>query len=214
MKTLNILNGQAMYDYFKKTRHIKDEVMVPFNEAMCYGQASEDIFSEKFIHVRSQSLNVPIDQYKEITLEPLSPLFSKTPTLLTLWFDTDMFCQINVLTLLAWLDQNNFHQSVLIYTVDDQFDIINKERVEPKGYKALYRHVVLNKSMPEHVELPYLNKGIKLYLNYLQPDGELITFINEHKALPENELVALLLRKFTHYGLGDIQYLEIIKNNR
>ncbi len=38
--TLHILNGQAMYDYFKETRFLEDEMMIPFNEAMCYGNTT------------------------------------------------------------------------------------------------------------------------------------------------------------------------------
>ncbi|MFP7296890.1 hypothetical protein [Neobacillus niacini] len=31
-RTLHILNGQAMYLYFKKTHFLEKELMVPFNE--------------------------------------------------------------------------------------------------------------------------------------------------------------------------------------
>ena len=46
--TLNILNGQAMYNYFKKTDFLEHEIMIPFNEAMCFGDISGELFSQKF----------------------------------------------------------------------------------------------------------------------------------------------------------------------
>ena len=36
--TLHILNGQAMYYYFKETAFLEQDMMIPFNEAMCYGR--------------------------------------------------------------------------------------------------------------------------------------------------------------------------------
>jgi len=46
--TLNILNGQAMYGYFKQHNLDKNGIYVPFNEAMCTGKVTEDIFSSQF----------------------------------------------------------------------------------------------------------------------------------------------------------------------
>jgi hypothetical protein len=101
--TLHILNGQVMYNHFKETKFLEQELKIPFNEAMCYGETSDDLFSKEFADIRAKVHHVTPEQYNEITLIPLEPLFNKEFTHLTFWFDADMFCQINILTLLAWL---------------------------------------------------------------------------------------------------------------
>lgn len=214
MKKINILNGQVMYDYFRQTRIVKDEIMIPFNEAMCHGEIAKDIFSDEFANVRAKSLNVTVDMYRKITLEPLQPLFNNKFPMISLWFDADMFCQINLLTILAWLDEKSYPHFITLNTVNDKFEIIKKDQVKANGYQMLYNQVLFDKSMPQHVDLTLLKRGIEHYLNYLNPDGELIVFINEHQHVRENELIALLLERFTHYGLGDTQYSEIIRKNR
>lgn len=211
---LNILNGQAMYNRFKENGFLKHEVMIPFNEAMCYGDTSNDLFSDDFIAMRAKIHHVTLAQYEEITLKPLQPLFNKEFTHLALWFDFDMFCQINILTILAWLDQENYLDLIDIHFVDDHFEALDKFTVGVKGYHSLYTQVLINKTMPQETLPAPLQKRIELYLNYLDHNGELMIYIKEHKHVPKEELVSLLLRKFKDYGLGDIQYLELIHNSR
>lgn len=114
---LHILNGEVMMEYFKRTKFL-DEEMVPFNEAMCYGETSETIFTEQFIQVRANVHHVTTDQYYQLTIKLLEKVLNNEYNELYLWFDEDMFCQINVLTILAWLDQNNNSQSVILNIVD------------------------------------------------------------------------------------------------
>ena len=82
--TLNILNGQSMHEYFKQHHFDEDGVYVPFNEAMCVGEVTYDIFSKEFNISRCSAHNVTIDQYNEITLKPLQILFAKAYFNLTL----------------------------------------------------------------------------------------------------------------------------------
>jgi hypothetical protein len=68
---LNILNGQAMYDFFMQHRVKADNFYTPFNEAMCVGKASPDIFSSRFNQDRCDALNITIEHYTELVLNPL-----------------------------------------------------------------------------------------------------------------------------------------------
>jgi hypothetical protein len=209
--TLNILNGQAMYNYFKKTDFLIQGEMVPFNEAMCYGSTSNDLFSEEFVEIRSKVHHVTPSQYAEITLSPLQPLFSKNFTNLALWFDADMFCQINLLTILAWLDKNEYSGTIELHLVGDNFEPVEHFKVEANEYYEKYTQVLLYKTMPASIELAPLKKGIELYINYLNKDSDLMRYIEMNRKLPEKELMIELIDKFRNYGLGDTQYLEIIK---
>ncbi|WP_062109606.1 hypothetical protein [Bacillus niameyensis] len=213
-QTLHILNGQMMYEYFRKTRFLNGEVMVPFNEAMCEGKVHEVIFSDTFAQIRANVHQVTLDQYKEITLQPLEPLLSKKFTDLTLWFDADMFCQMNILTILGWLDQIGYKGEIKLHIVGDQFELKENFDLKAEGYYQLYKQVFLEKESPEFVFPKPLRKGIDLYLQYLDRDSELVQYITAHQDIPEKELVMKLLAKFSHYGLGDTQYLKIIKSYR
>ncbi|MFP7296891.1 AraC family transcriptional regulator [Neobacillus niacini] len=213
-RTLHILNGQAMYLYFKKTHFLEKELMVPFNEAMCYGKTYSGLFSNEFIEIRAKVHHVTPMQYSENVLKPLGPLFSEKFTHITLWFDADMFCQINILTLLAWLDKTDFTGTIDLSIVGDQFEPMSHFTLKAKGYNAIYKQVLIDKMMPENILPDPLKKGIELYLNYLNNDSDLMMNIHKHKDLPEKELMVALLKNFKHYGLGDTQYLEIIRATR
>lgn len=211
---LHILNGQVMYDHFQKTGFLKDEMMIPFNEAMCHGDTVSEIFSDEFISMRAKIHHITLADYEEITLKPLQSLFNQTFEYIELWFDEDMFCQINILTLLAWLDQIDYSRAIKLHVVDEHFRTVETFTLRAHGYHKIYNRVLLDKIMPRQVQPPPLKKGIERYLSYLDQSSDLMTFIKKHKNKPEEELLIMLLEKFGHYGLGDIQYFEIIRNHR
>jgi hypothetical protein len=211
---LNILNGQVMYDYFKKKKFLNQEVIIPFNEAMCFGNTSTDLFSIEFVKIRSKVHHVTPSQYDDITLTPLQPLFRKNFSSLALWFDADMFCQINLLTILAWLDKNEYEGTIDFHLVGEHFEPVEHFKLEAKGYFELYYQVMIHKTRPDFIYPPPLKKGIELYLDYLKNDSNLMTYIEMNQNLSEKELVLALIEKFKDYGLGDTQYLEIIKDYR
>jgi hypothetical protein len=203
-----------MYRYFTKIQFLEEELKIPFNEAMCYGNTSEDIFSNEFAEVRSKVHHVTLDEYIEITLKPLKPFFDHEFEEIELWFDADMFCQINHLTILAWLDHKNYQSTITLHIVDDQFEPIEKYSLQAQGYYELYKQVLIHKTSPETIDPPPLKNGIQLYLHYLKEDSEIMQFIQQNQHLTENELTAELLNNFKEYGLGDLQYLDMIKKSR
>ena len=212
--TLHILNGQAMYDYFKETAFLELDMMIPFNEAMCYGNTVNDIFSNEFVEVRAKVHHVSPEQYAEFMLKTMQTLLSKNSTRINLWFDADMFCQINLLTILAWLDQAEHKSSITLHIVGDKFEPLENYILDVSGYYDIYKQVLIQKMMPTYISPAPLKKGVELYLNYLKQDSDLMLYIEEHKKVSDKELMLLLLKNFRDYGLGDRQYLEIIQNYR
>lgn len=212
--TLHILNGQAMENHFKKEELLENKTMIAFNEAMCWGETAEEIFSDTFISIRSKLHQTTIKEYKALTLHPLQILFEQSYERIVLWFDFDMFCQINLLTILAWLDQINYSKPIELYYVDDLFKPVEKYRLEVSGYKAIYDKLLLHQSLPDAITPIPLRQGAKLYLHYLDPNGEIFSYIRKHQDKSETDLLVLLLEEFTSYGLGDIQYLKLIRQIR
>ncbi|MEH7096830.1 AraC family transcriptional regulator [Neobacillus vireti] len=213
-KTLHILNGQAMYQSYKETGFLKQEWMVPFNEAMCYGGTCENLFSREFIEMRKKVHHVTAEQYMGHTLKLLQPLLKKEFSQLELWFDADMFCQINLLTLLAWLDKADYKEAIDIHLVGERFEPVSHFTIKAKGYYSIYKQVLIEKAMPEAILPAPIKKGIELYLGYLNKDSDLMQYIQMHQNVPEKQLVAALIQEFAQYGLGDTQYYEIVRKQR
>ncbi|MBZ9687451.1 hypothetical protein G9F72_014060 [Clostridium estertheticum] len=211
---LNILNGQVMFDYFKQNHFDKNGVYVPFNEAMCVGEAQPDIFSNQFNACRCEAHHVTIEQYNQLTLKPLQTLFKNQFTRIFLWFDDDMFCQINLLTILAYLDQLNYKNKITFNLVNREFKIIDCFEFGVQGYDEIYKQVIINRCMPENINLSIMKNGIRLYLEYLKEENEITTYIKQHEDLQFNSLLTDLLITFPEYGLGDTQYIQLIKMNR
>lgn len=214
MQTIHILNGEEMRRAFQQTGFLKGESMVPFNEAMCVGQTCERIFSEKFIKLRALTHCVSESDYRQITVENLEAVFHHERNNLKLWFDEDMFCQINLLTLLGWLDQIGYEAKVELCLVHELYTPIASYSIEVSGYHSLYKQVLLDKVFPSQVSLSPLRKGIELYLNYREDDSELVRFINEHPNTQEDKLVEKMIAAFRAYGLGDVQYTHMIRSVR
>jgi hypothetical protein len=212
--TLHILNGQAMFDYFKKTHFLEDEMMVPFNEAMCIGSISDDLFTQEFVEKRAMVHDVTTEKYTEITLKPLDPLFRKDFTHIEMWFEADMFCQINILTILAWLDQQGHKNPINLHIVGDMFEPMERYSLMAEGYDAIFKQVLIHKTMPQSIHPESLKRGIELYSAFLSKESNLMLYIKEHENLSEKELVYALIENFKEYGLGDIQYLKLIRNVR
>lgn len=210
-KTLNILNGQAMYEYFKQRHLDENGVFIPFNEAMCVGEAAVDIFSSQFNKYRCTAHHITIEQYNEITLKPLEVLFKNHILHIVLWFDDDMFCQINLLTLLAYLDQTNFRGNVSFNLVNREFKVVDSFELAVRGYNNLYKTVIINKCMPENIEIPLMESGIKLYLEHIKEENEITAYIRQRSNLSSEILVSELLIVFQKYGLGDTQYIQLIE---
>lgn len=212
--TLNILNGQSMYDYFKQHHFDENGVFVPFNEAMCVGQVTADIFSDQFNKCRCDALHVTFEHYNEVTLKSLQILCENQFSHIVLWFDDDMFCQINLLTLLAYLDQINYERKITFNLINRNFKVIDSFKFNVHGYNEIYKNVMINKCIPQNVKLSVMENGIRLYFEYLKEENEITAYISQHADLQNSVLLADLLKVFPKYGLGDTQYMQLIQMYR
>jgi hypothetical protein len=143
-------------------------------------------------------------------LLPLKILFENNLSDIILWFDDDMFCQINLLTLLAYLDQINYRGKTTFNLVNHEFELVSSIDVDAQGYRELYKEVMVSKRMPQKVNLPLLENGIKLYFEYLKEENEITSYISQRSELQDDTLLQELLKSFRQYGLGDTQYMQLI----
>ncbi|MTI70326.1 MAG: AraC family transcriptional regulator [Firmicutes bacterium] len=214
---LHILNGNCMMDKFEKNRRINEKfTYIPFNEAICWGEADEEIFSDAFIEIRVQSLNTTIEQYRSIVLNPLEPLYKNKFDTIVLWFGDDMFCQINMLTILAYLEQCNFEGDVLFCMANEVTDemLSHAYEIEINGYLQKYKSIVCKKEMTAEKLMPAMYKAVSLYLNYRTKNSEINRYILQNISKDNSKLIKDLLKTFPQYGLGDLQYEMLINNIR
>ncbi len=204
---LNITNGDFFYDYFIKKF---GGVALPFCEAMMEGETVKEIYSDIFIKVRCKSLEVKKEEYLS-KLQVLDTV--KEYSVLKLWFGKDTFCQLNLLTLLAYLEQISYSGDVTLNYIDDETFSVLEENITVKlgDYQKIYEQVLILKEMPEDVGV--LNKrAIGLYFDYLSPKGNLQVKVKENLSMDENALICLLLEETRSYGLSDLQIKKLIKN--
>lgn len=216
-KVLHILNGSCMLEAFKQNGKMEEGcTYVPFNEAMCWGTADEQIFSEPFIEKRVQSLKSTKEMYKEIVLEPLKPLFEESFDQIVMWFGDDLFCQINMLTMMAYLEQINYNGDLqlCIGTEDEEEFLPECYKVTVEGALEAYRVLVCHQQMPQQELLPITAQMAKLYLEYRLATSEINQYIMNHPNKEKELLVEELLGRFPQYGLGDLQYEMMIDDMR
>lgn len=211
-EVLNILNGQHMYEQFSSQQLVGKSDYAPFNEAMCVHDTVKTIFSDSFKQVRAAGHEVSLAEYEAITVAPLKKtLFSKEYQCIVLWFGEDMFCQMNLITVLAYLEQIAFKGTIYYHSVREQTYDVKETKIILGNYFEIYNAVLLEHRMPDVELMPVMYQGIKLYLELLNNDNEITKYIQTHQHLPQNEIVRNLLHRFPQYGLGDSQYLALIK---
>ena len=206
---LNITNG----DYLNaKILKENDGECFPFREATIQGFLTLDILSEGFISARAKSLNVSEELYRQNARELI--YFTQAHfkySNLRLWFGQDTFCQLNLLTLLALLEQIEYRGEVDILLIDDETgDILGGVKdVKLGNYKEIYKSVLIDKKEP--LELGVIDKtAIDLYFDYLSPNGRLANLIKANQNLSKEELIVLLLDSSKEYGLSDLNIIELI----
>ena len=120
-KILNITNVDSFNRYFLSEF---GGDAIPFCEAMMDGDTVYEIYSNDFTSLRASELGVSADEYvSKAHLSKFSAL--REYPRLNLWFGKDTFCQMNLLTLLAYLEQVDYRGKVLLNYIDDEtFSVI------------------------------------------------------------------------------------------
>ena len=210
-KILNITNGDAFNEYYLSQF---GGVAVPFREVMMDGKALSDIYSDEFVVLRSAELDVSEDEYRA-NMVAYDALNKNDYSELVLWFGKDTFCQMNLLALLAYLEQVGYCGKVVLNYIDDEtFEIVEgKINVELGIYKKLYKEILIYKKVPSEMGI-LVPSAIELYFDYHSSSGVLAKMVRENSYKEDDDLVCLLLENSKEYGLSDIQAEKLIKKYR
>ena len=210
MKTINITNG----DYFNKyisQRHAG--CFVAFKEAMIEGSPLFPLFDDSFCkeRVNTHSPSSSVLDYKKHMGEFITINFNDFDEVI-LWFGKDMFCQMNLLTVLAYLMQIDYKGNVYLNTIVDETNKIikAKEKINLSNYINIYKSVFID-NKPIRVNNLYLDKAIQDYLLLKDNNSPLSLLIKQNVHLPKQELFELIWENTRHLGLGDTQILKLIQ---
>lgn len=214
---LHVMNGLEMYNLFLEENLLYRSVLAPFNEAMAVHPTTSPIFSEEFMRLRSEGHHQPLNIYQPLVIEPLEPLIEGNFQTIYLWFGDDVFCQMNVLTLLAYLEQEEYQGEVILVHFNEEEALLRgdfKVNIEPMTlgeYHQVYQDVLVEHKTTHIETYPVLSRAIDLYLEMDQPDNRVTRYIRQHRHLSPNVLLRNLFSEFSYIGYGDTQYLELIE---
>lgn len=161
---LHLTNGEAMMEYLEDN-HIKlGEYVEPFNEAMCIGEVSEDIFGAEFCELRASEHGVIQEDYEDTVLLRLENFLAMEYDELHMYFDDDMHCTMNLITALAYLDRNSYEGSVFLHIIDNNYFVIKDVHIEIVGFYQVYLSVLLKHDKPLYKLPEFITGNIDKYL--------------------------------------------------
>ncbi len=202
MKIMHITSGEYSADALRE--RLPDAEILPFNEAMCEGEAALPVFGEEFCRLRAKAYGVRYDEY--LQKSPVAGLKkSGGYGCLELYFDHDMFCAVNAVTLLAYLEQSGFGGKILFHLIaqDGRADVLESAPIRADGYLAHYRALLLDRRAVR-TGFDIFDRVLPLYLEYKKKDNEIVRYAREHRSEEKETLIKKMLAAFRDYGLSDL----------
>lgn len=208
-ENLNITNGEYFNKYFVSKF---GAAAVPFCESAMDGDFISDIYSDRFVALRAKALGVTEEEYRS-KMHVRDALAGGNYQKLCLWFGKDSFCQVNLLMLLAYLEDIKYSGEVKLNYIDDEsFELLEADIEVKLGiYKKAYEEILIFKRKVDAVGV-LSESAIELYFDYHSDDGKLKGLIRANLHKEKNELITLLLEVSKDYGLSDLQAMRLVNS--
>ena len=138
---LHITNGDFLTKRLKSL-DLKGDI-ITWREMLCEGKTLTSVGSESFWKTRFEFLNktykISKSRFIEQTLKEYRSLCShKQQDQIILWFDYDLFCQINMLAVISWLKTHRRHAEIsLVSTVSVKAGETPKSLSEMEDHELL-----------------------------------------------------------------------------
>lgn len=126
-KTLHITNGDGFTEVLRNLDISGD--IITWREMLCEGKTTHEVGSENFWRQRYEYLNraykVTKDTFINRTLKEYRNLCNqKSQEDIVLWFDKDLFCQINMIAVLSWIKKNRANANIYLVGSELEKDTI------------------------------------------------------------------------------------------
>ncbi|MDH3711244.1 MAG: hypothetical protein OER04_15220 [Cyclobacteriaceae bacterium] len=254
MSELHVLNGEGTAVNFRQSGIPGD--LVVWNEALCTGPVRGDICFPSFWKMRAHYFDQEISsvaptvnakKYREIMIPELHKLEAiSSYQRVTLWFENDLFCQINLMGVIAWMSQKTLQSTQVHLICINEFPAIpdfrglgqfsphqfqqiislSKLLTDDDLHRAQDVWSIYSSQQPHELALlspspafPYWERARELYFsrfpsvfNGLGALQQRILEMLKNGPKKANSLIRELLLSQGDWGLGDLQYLEILNS--
>lgn len=203
---LHIASGEIVASVLKE-KGIKNVIAI--HEAMCEGDTVSNFFSNEFIQKRIEAYGISEQEYQPFYFGLMKQLPSTKR--IELYFDHDMFCVINTITLLAFLEDMQYKGIVIFHLIaqDGTANVLNTFSLSLGIYKNVYIQVLINKEV-SYTGIKHFDEGIHMYLEYKKPNNKIIQYIKENLDLSREQLCNTIMQSFKDYGVGDVSIYQMI----
>lgn len=204
MKTIYIASGECVANDLKNKGF---DNVYPFNEAMCEGDVCRNIRSREFIIGRMNAYG--ITEYNHFA-DSLDKALSDTDNI-ELYFDYDMFCAVNTITLLAYLECVDYRGKINFNLIeqDGTANVLKRFSIDLGNFYDAYIQILVERRIFE-TGVEHLDKVLPLYLEYKSPENEITRFIKSNLTISRTELCKRILIEFPEYGIGDASAYKLI----
>lgn len=124
-KQLHITNGDCTTQLLQKTKIEGD--IVTWREMLCEGKTNSDVGSESFWKSRfdffSKNYSITKKHFIDNTLKEFRNLCQhKSQQEIVLWFEYDLFCQINMIAVISWLKKHKPNATISLVCPENKKD--------------------------------------------------------------------------------------------
>ena len=129
-KTTHITNGDVTTNVLRDKLCIKESIFT-WRELLCEGKTCTNFGSEQFWKSRFEFLssiyNISKREYISKTIKEFKNICNtKEQEEIILWFDSDLFCQINLVGLISWLKKNRKGVTISLVSLICEVDFSGK----------------------------------------------------------------------------------------
>lgn len=161
MSRVNIFNGSLSKELAEELE--MEGVLIAWNEMLCTGKTIYDVSSNKFWESRIElvkSLGVGDEEsYGKLVIEEFSKVYDVTNEEIVLWFEYDLFCQINMIALISFFTKTMPKNTLSLVCIGDHPDFEHRLglcEIPKEEFKTLYnRKIVLSDSDKEFADLAW-----------------------------------------------------------
>tara|TARA_R110002050_G_scaffold233063_2_gene368740 strand:- start:10377 stop:11318 length:942 start_codon:yes stop_codon:yes gene_type:complete len=214
-QTLHITNGTSLTNILNELKVAGDKLT--WQEMLCEGPTTEQVYSEKFIELRKSFFNSYYDIDLDLSeieeeLDKLNHINSYSE--IVLWFEYDLFCHINLIAVISLIQQKKITLPLYLVTsgrVQGSKNLKGLSELNPGNLLKHYRDKV--KLTPEDIDLAktiwniYCGKDHNLLKPYIVKSSSFVYL---------NSCLKAHLERFPNSkdGLSNIErnILEIIKD--
>jgi hypothetical protein len=120
---LHITNGDSTTQLIQKLKI--DGSIITWREMLCEGKTTSDVGSESFWKSRfdffSKNYNITKKTFIDYTLKEFRNLCNhKSHEEIVLWFEYDLFCQINMIAVISWLKKHKPKATISLVCPEDK----------------------------------------------------------------------------------------------